>query len=59
MEDEQERVNFKLFLPRECYDDLEKVRKMCGHSSVAQTVKAMVKLIEEHPDIFLQGSSEE
>ena len=52
MNGEQEKVSFNLFLPKECYDGLEKIRERCGHSSVAQTIKAMVKLIEEHPEIF-------
>lgn len=43
-------VSFTIHLPADAYNALERLRVMCGHGTLAETIKAALKLYREAAD---------
>lgn len=58
--DEMDRtVEVNLYLPRESYEALERLQQLCGHKSIAQTIREALRLygVDEDAKGRLIGSS--
>jgi hypothetical protein len=61
---EADAVRFNVYLPREAYESLEKLRKLSGKRSLAETIRSALKLylivqegLEDGKHVILEDKS--